>query len=110
MATVRFCARFHIDMVVLITLINLPANCVIRHPGEMCNHRGGSIYLLLALSFYIGVVSYTPDRSKKGKTMAPKTLTTVIWDFPVHIYKTVRQRIAKFVADRAQADERWLNG
>ena len=42
--------------------------------------------------------------------MTPKTLASFIWDFPVRIFNTLREKIAKFVADRALADERWLNG
>lgn len=42
--------------------------------------------------------------------MTPKTLTHVIWDFPMKIFNTVREKIAKIIADRALADERWLNG
>jgi hypothetical protein len=42
--------------------------------------------------------------------MAPKTLTTVIWDFPVRVFNMTREKIAKVIADRAEADERWLNG
>jgi len=42
--------------------------------------------------------------------MAPKTLTHVIWDFPVRIFNMAREKIAKLIADRAEADERWLNG
>jgi hypothetical protein len=42
--------------------------------------------------------------------MTPKTLTPVIWDFPVRIFNTLREKIATIVADRATADERWLNG
>jgi len=42
--------------------------------------------------------------------MAPKTLTTVIWDFPVRIFNTLREKIERFARDRALADERWLNG
>ena len=42
--------------------------------------------------------------------MAKRTLVTVIWDFPVRIFNTVRERIEKFARDRALADERWLNG
>jgi hypothetical protein len=42
--------------------------------------------------------------------MKLETLTTVIWDFPVRIFNMAREKIAKVIADRAQADERWLNG
>jgi len=42
--------------------------------------------------------------------MASKTLTSVIWDFPVRIFNMAREKIAKVIADRASADERWLNG
>jgi hypothetical protein len=42
--------------------------------------------------------------------MDPKTLTPFIWDFPVRIFNTLREKIARIIADRAIADERWLNG
>jgi hypothetical protein len=42
--------------------------------------------------------------------MAQKTLLQFMWDFPVRIFNIGREKIAKKKADRALADERWLNG
>ncbi len=54
----------------------------------------------------------TDEEMKKGKTMTMilKTITHVIWDFPVMIFNMLRGKIAKIIADRALADERGLNG
>jgi len=42
--------------------------------------------------------------------MTVKSLTHVIWDFPVMLFNIISEKIAKFVADRNDDDARWLNG
>lgn len=42
--------------------------------------------------------------------MTPKALIHVIWDFQARVFNKGREKIAKVARDRAQADERWLNG
>lgn len=42
--------------------------------------------------------------------MTLKTLAHVIWDFPVRLFNIGRDKFAKIVRDRAQAEARWLNG
>ena len=42
--------------------------------------------------------------------MTPKMNMHVMWDFPVRTFNMARRKIAKIIADRALADERWLNG
>lgn len=42
--------------------------------------------------------------------MASQKNTHDIWDFPGRIFNKLREKIAKIIADRALADERWLNG
>lgn len=68
------------------------------------------VYRLFRPGAYMVTVSNTPTQTKKGKTMAPKTLTNVIWDFPVRIFNIAREKFERFARDRALADERWLNG
>lgn len=34
----------------------------------------------------------------------------VIWDFPVMLFNTVREKIAKNIAGREEEEGRWLNG
>jgi hypothetical protein len=46
---------------------------------------------------------------KKGKTMTA-TLIHVIWDLPVVLFNTVREKIAKNIAQREDEEGRWLNG
>lgn len=58
---------------------------------------------------YIGVVRST-ETQQKGKTMASQENTHDIWDFPVRLFNKLREKIARIMADRASADERWLNG
>jgi hypothetical protein len=110
MGKFRIRGRFHVAMAAVIPRRSAVANCMILAFGELCNHHGGMIYRFLRLGGYIVIVSNTPAQTKKGKTMAPKTLTTVIWDFPVRIFNIARKKIDTFARDRALADERWLNG
>lgn len=42
--------------------------------------------------------------------MASQENTHDIWDFPVRLFNKLREKIARIMADRASADERWLNG
>ena len=68
------------------------------------------IYRLFGSPGYIIARQLHEEPTKKGKTMTLKTIIHVIWDFPVMIFNMVRGKIAKIIADRALADERWLNG
>jgi hypothetical protein len=68
------------------------------------------VYRSFPLMAYINPCQMHHKPTKKGKTMTPKALTHVIWDFPMSIFNMAREKIAKIIADRAQADERWLNG
>lgn len=42
--------------------------------------------------------------------MTPQKLAYVIWDFQVHIFNIIRNKIAGFNAARDEHDARWLNG
>jgi hypothetical protein len=47
---------------------------------------------------------------KKGKTMTPKTVAHVIWDFQVRVFNIGRRKVEQKLRERAQKEERWLNG
>ncbi|MDB5525710.1 MAG: hypothetical protein JWM58_3473 [Rhizobium sp.] len=68
------------------------------------------VYRTFRLMAYIHPRQIHNRPKKKGKTMTPKMNMHVIWDFPVRVFNIVREKIAKIIADRAQADGRWLNG
>ena len=68
------------------------------------------VYRIFRVRVYIGTCQMHLGLMKKGKTMSPKTLVQFMWDFPVRIFNIAREKIVKTIADRAQADERWLNG
>jgi hypothetical protein len=86
------------------------ANNAKTHFVESCNHRGEMVYRPFRVAGYICPCQRDSNPEKKGKTMAQKTLITVIWDFPMRIFNMARKKIEKILADRAHAEERWLNG
>lgn len=78
--------------------------------GEMCNLCGEMVYRIFRFIAYIGTRRMERRPMKKGKTMTVNSLLQVMWDFPVTLFNIIREKIAKFVADRNDDDARWLNG
>jgi len=42
--------------------------------------------------------------------MTLAALVHVIWDFPVMLFNTAREKIAKNIAEHEKEEGRWLNG
>ena len=59
---------------------------------------------------YIGIRQMQRNPIRKGKTVTSKRSIHVIWDFPMKFFNIGRKKIAKKLRERAQSEERWLNG